>query len=293
MITQPMPDKDLPYHETGSSMLFAKQHTRDTIQFAKPHTDLYNDDAWNILDNDGPLLEEIKDYYIVDDDNVQLYIKFVGQDQPTWVDYKSLHEQHPEATSAFFRQSDLPFIYPKGIVGTETLIPEEEDEDEDDNGENNQTTTDAEHEQPNTTQMENTYTIYNDYDDEQSNNNNTQEQTTITQHDGTNEDDKDSVVTDDIEDNLFEPVTDDQAPPHNVDHAPPSPIVRRSSRNRFPTSRFTYRAHAAITKHFSFDVQQAHEVEIDKIDNSMEQSHIDPLLPTPDNGKQILSYKTL
>jgi hypothetical protein len=33
MITQPMPDTDLPYHETGSSMIFAKQHTRyDTVR---------------------------------------------------------------------------------------------------------------------------------------------------------------------------------------------------------------------------------------------------------------------
>jgi hypothetical protein len=143
-------------------------------------------------------------------------------------------------------------MYPKSIVGTETLTPEEEDEDEDDNGEKNQTTADAEHEHPNTTQLENTYTIYNDYDDEQSNTNDTQEQPTTIQHYWIKEDDKDSVVTeDDIEDNMFEPVTDDQPPPPNVDHAPPSTIVRRSPRNRFPTSRFTYRAHAAITKHFS------------------------------------------
>jgi hypothetical protein len=162
MITQPMPDTDLPHHETGSSMIFAKQHTRDTIQFAKPHNDMLHEDAWNILHDNGKLLEEINDYYIVDDDNVQLYVKFVGQD-PIWVDYKTLHGQYPEATSAFFRQSDLPFMYPKGIVGTETLIPEEEDEDEDDDGENNQITMDAEHEQPNTTKLDNTYTMYHDY----------------------------------------------------------------------------------------------------------------------------------
>jgi hypothetical protein len=185
-------------------------------------------------------------------------------------------------------------MYPKGIVGTETLIPEEKDEDEDDNGENNQITMNAEHEQPNTTKLENTNTMYDDYDDEHSNTIDTQEQHTTTQHYGINEDDKDSVVTEnDIEDNMFEPVTDDRPPPPNGDHAPPSPIVRRSSRNRFPTSRFTYRAHAAITKHFSdlcLDVKHVHKVEIDKLDNSMEQTHIDPLLPTPDNWKQILSY---
>jgi hypothetical protein len=60
-------------------------------------------------------------------------------------------------------------MYPKGIVGTETLIPEEEDEDEDDDGENNRITMDAEHEQPNTTKLDNTYTMYDDYDDEHSN----------------------------------------------------------------------------------------------------------------------------
>jgi hypothetical protein len=112
MITQPMPDTDLPYHETGSSMLFAKQHTRDTIQFAKPHTDMPNDDAWNIPDNNGPLLEEIKDYYIVDDDNVQLYVKFVGQD-PIWVDYNTLHGQYPEAASAFSDNPTCPSCTPK------------------------------------------------------------------------------------------------------------------------------------------------------------------------------------
>jgi hypothetical protein len=52
-ITQPMPDTDLPYHETGSSMLFAKQHTRDTIQFAKPHTEMLHEDALNILNDNG------------------------------------------------------------------------------------------------------------------------------------------------------------------------------------------------------------------------------------------------
>jgi hypothetical protein len=79
---------------------------------------MLHEDAWNILHDNGKLLEEINDYYIVDDDNVQLYVKLVGQD-PIWVDYKTLHGQYPEAPSAFFRQSDLPFMYPKGIVGTE------------------------------------------------------------------------------------------------------------------------------------------------------------------------------
>jgi hypothetical protein len=246
---------------------------------------MLHEDAWNILHDNGKLLEEINDYYIVDDDNVQLYVKFVGQD-PIWVDYKTLYGQYPEATSAFFRQSDLPFMYPKEIVDTETLIPEEEDEDEDDDGELNRITMDAEHEQPNTTKLDNTYTMYDDYDDEHSNTIDTQEQHTTTQHYGINEDDKDSVVTEnDIEDDMCEPVTDDQPPPPNVDHAPPSPIVRRSSRNRFPNSRFNYRARAAITKHFSdlcLDVKHAHKVEIDKIDISVQQTHIiDPLLPTP------------
>jgi hypothetical protein len=113
---------------------------------------------------------------------------------------------------------------------------------------NNRITMDAEHEQPNTTKLDNTYTIYDDYDDEHSNTIDTQEQHTTRQH---YEDDKNSVVTEnDIDNDMFEPVTDDKPPPHNVDHAPPSTIVRRSSRSRFPTSRFTYRAHAAITKHF-------------------------------------------
>jgi hypothetical protein len=53
--------------------IFAKQHIRDTMQFAKPHTDIFYDNALNIFDDIGQLLEEIKDYYIVDDDNIQRY----------------------------------------------------------------------------------------------------------------------------------------------------------------------------------------------------------------------------
>jgi hypothetical protein len=80
MITEQMPDTDLHYRETGSSMIFAQHHTRDTMQFAKPHTDMLHEDSWTILNDNGQTLEDIKDYYIVDDDNVQLYIKFVGHD---------------------------------------------------------------------------------------------------------------------------------------------------------------------------------------------------------------------
>jgi hypothetical protein len=83
-----------------------------------------------MFDGNKRVVEEIKDYYIVDDDKVQLYVKLLGEQQTIWIDYKVLHEQCPEAVSAYFRQSDLPFLYPNGVVGTETLIPEEEDEED-------------------------------------------------------------------------------------------------------------------------------------------------------------------
>jgi hypothetical protein len=70
-------------------------------------------------------------------------------------------------------------------------------------------------------------------------------------------------------------------PPHEVDSTPPPLLVRRSTRQRFPASRFTYRAHAAITTNFSdlcLDAQPPHIVEVE---NSSELTHIDPLLPTP------------
>jgi hypothetical protein len=132
-------------------------------------------------------------------------------------------------------------MYPNGIVGTETLIPEEEDEDDytiNNNRENEQTPTVAEHEQPTITQHEDNYTINNDGEDEQSNTNAKHEQPITTQLDEIeNEDDRDSA--EDIEGNVFAPVTDDQPPPH---HTPPTLTIRRSIRNRFPTSRFKPRA---------------------------------------------------
>jgi hypothetical protein len=128
--TEPMPDTDLPYYQTGSSITFGRKHTRGTLQFAQPHTELLFDDALKMFDGNKRVVEEIKDYYIVDDDKVQPYVKFLGEQQTIWIDYKVLYEQCPEAVSAYFRQSDLPFLYPNGVVGTETLIPEEEDEDD-------------------------------------------------------------------------------------------------------------------------------------------------------------------
>jgi hypothetical protein len=100
------------------------------MQFAQPHTELLFDDALKMFDRNKRVVEEIKDYYIVDDDKVQLYVKFLGEQQTIWIDYKVLYEQYPEAVSSYFQQSDLPFLYPNGVVGTETLIPEEEDEDD-------------------------------------------------------------------------------------------------------------------------------------------------------------------
>jgi hypothetical protein len=60
------------------------------VRFGKLHGVTYVllcEDALNIFDDNGQLLEEIKDYYNVGDDNIQLYTKFVGQEQPVRVDY--------------------------------------------------------------------------------------------------------------------------------------------------------------------------------------------------------------
>jgi hypothetical protein len=105
------------------------------------------------------------------------------------------------------------------------------------------------------------------------------------------ENEDDSVTTSgDIEDCPFAKVTDNHPPPFDDDSTPPPLLVRRSTHQRFPTSRFTYRTHAAITRNFSdlcLDAQQGHKVEVE---TSSELTHIDPLLPTPDNWRQILSY---
>jgi hypothetical protein len=39
-ITEPMPDTDVPYYQTGSSITFGRKHTPGTMQFAQPHTEL-------------------------------------------------------------------------------------------------------------------------------------------------------------------------------------------------------------------------------------------------------------
>jgi hypothetical protein len=125
-----MPDTDLPYYQTGSSITFARKHTPGTMQFAQPYNELLFEDAWNLLDDNKRVVEEIKDCYIMDDDKLHLYVKFLGEQQTIWIDYKLLYPKYPQALSSYFRRSDLPFLYPNGVVGTETLIPEEEDEDD-------------------------------------------------------------------------------------------------------------------------------------------------------------------
>jgi hypothetical protein len=87
-ITEPMPDTDLPYYQTGSAISFGRKHTPGTMQFAQPHTELLFDDALKMFDGNKRVVEEIKDYYIVDDDKVQLYVKFLGEQQTIWIDYK-------------------------------------------------------------------------------------------------------------------------------------------------------------------------------------------------------------
>jgi hypothetical protein len=60
------------------------------MQFAQPHTELLFDDALKMFDRNKRVVEEIKDYYIVDDDKVQLYVKFLGEQQTIRIDYKVL-----------------------------------------------------------------------------------------------------------------------------------------------------------------------------------------------------------
>jgi Reverse transcriptase (RNA-dependent DNA polymerase) len=110
------------------------------------------------------------------------------------------------------------------------------------------------------------------------------------------ENDNDESVTtagdpEDYEVEGFETTTDDQHGA-STDDSPPPLLVRRSNRQRFPNRRYTYQANSAITRHFSeipeelcLYIQQVHEVT-----NSLETTQIDPLIPTPENWRQILSY---
>jgi hypothetical protein len=102
-----MPDTDLPYYQAGSSITFGRKHTPGTMQFGQPHTELLFEDALKLFDGNKGVAEETKDfYYIIDGDEVQLYVKVLGEPQTIWIDYKVLYEQYPEAVSSYFRQSD-------------------------------------------------------------------------------------------------------------------------------------------------------------------------------------------
>jgi hypothetical protein len=71
-------------------------------------------------------------------------------------------------------------------------------------------------------------------------------------------------------------------------------LLRRSARRKFPPNRYAHDAHAAISKNISEIPQdlltQIYKVYHAETTDSLDTTKIDPLLPTPDNWKQILSY---
>ena len=112
-------------------------------------------------------------------------------------------------------------------------------------------------------------------------------------------DDEDSATTvaDNDEHDLEPPLMPMDENVEPTDDVPPPLLVqsvRRSQRRKFPTVRFTHSANSATFRNYSEIpeklhqyIQQAHLVEVT---NSIETTTIDPLIPTPENWKQILRY---
>jgi transposase InsO family protein len=111
-------------------------------------------------------------------------------------------------------------------------------------------------------------------------------------------DDDDSVTTaGDIDEYDLEPSAPGEETDGPTDDVPPPLLVqsvRRSQRKKFPTVRFTHSANSATLRNYSEIpeklhqyIQHAHFVEVT---NSIETPTIDPLIPTPENWRQILSY---
>jgi hypothetical protein len=108
------------------------------------------------------------------------------------------------------------------------------------------------------------------------------------------DDENDSITTaDDHEHETPAAYTLDASP---TDDNEPPPLLRRSIRRKTPTTRYTYRANVAIQQNISEipdDLQiYMHRAYQADIVNSLDTTSIDPLLPTPDHWRHILTYPT-
>jgi hypothetical protein len=204
---------------------------------------------------------------------------------------------------AFFRRSDLIDYYPNGVIGTEVdhgppctivgpLSPLLEED-----MHNNNTNTGGDEEK----------TLYENGGESPSNQVSSEDEGAITNIDSLRnftmkrhlptdiDDDNDSITTtDDYEhETLPAAYTLDASP---TDDNEPPPLLRRSIRRKTPTTRYTYRANVAIQQNISEipdDLQiYMHRAYQADIVNSLDTTLIDPLLPTPDHWRQILTYPT-
>jgi transposase InsO family protein len=115
------------------------------------------------------------------------------------------------------------------------------------------------------------------------------------------EDDDDSVTTaGDIDEyDLEPPLRPSEETGGPTDDIPPPLLVqstRRSQRKKFPTVRYTYNANSATLRNYSEIPEELHQyiqhTHFVEVTNSIETPTIDPLIPTPENWKQILRYPT-
>jgi hypothetical protein len=108
-------------------------------------------------------------------------------------------------------------------------------------------------------------------------------------HNAIDEDEISDTDTTYCNDDEYEEMYDDRD-----DSSAPPLLVRRSARQRQPTNRFTFNAHAASTPDLSWipqeltlTVENAYNIEVE---NSIDTTQMNPneLLPAPDNWKQIM-----
>jgi hypothetical protein len=109
------------------------------------------------------------------------------------------------------------------------------------------------------------------------------------------DDENDSITTADDHEHETLPAayTLDASP---TDDNEPPPLLRRSIRRKTPTTRYTYRANVAIQQNISeipddLQIYMHRAYQVDFV-NSLDTTLIDPLLPTPDDWRQILTYPT-
>jgi hypothetical protein len=111
-----------------------------------------------------------------------------------------------------------------------------------------------------------------------------------------NENDDSTVTTDgnyEFEEVPIQPMTHTQTQDAQPDDDLPPPPLRRSKRRIIRPNRY-YEANPAITQNFAEIpdelISYMHQVYQADVENSLDTSAIDPLLPTPDNPRQILTY---